>query len=73
MATKIELKVLNELLDLYEKSKTFLGENKNHQTFKVTLSKLFPKYEDDSEFELYKEINQNLNSLQKKGFINGQK
>ena len=69
MATKIELKVLNELLDLYEKSKTFLGENKNHQTFKVTLSKLFPKYEDDSEFELYKEINQNLNSLQKKGFI----
>lgn len=69
MATKIELKVLNELLDLYEKSKTFLGENKNHQTFKIIVSKLFPKYEDDSEFELYKEINQNLNSLQKKGFI----
>lgn len=69
MATKIELKVLNELLDLYEKSKTFLGENKNHQTFKVTVSKLFPKYEDDSEFELYKEINQNLDSLQKRGLI----
>lgn len=69
MATKIELKVLNELLDLYEKSKTFLGENKNHQTFKITVSKLFPKYEDDSEFELYKEINQNLDSLQKRGFI----
>lgn len=69
MATKIELKVLNELLDLYEKSKTFLGENKNHQTFKVSVSKLFPKYDDDSEFELYKEINQNLDLLQKKGFI----
>lgn len=69
MATKIELRVLKELLDLYEKSKTFLGENKNHQTFKIIVSKLFPKYEDDSEFELYKEINQNLNSLQKKGFI----
>lgn len=69
MATKIELKVLNELLDLYEKSKTFLGENKNHQTFKISVSKLFPKYDDDSEFELYKEINQNLDLLQKKGFI----
>ena len=69
MATKIELKVLNELLDLYEKSKTFLGKNKNHQTFKITVSNLFPKYEDDSEFELYKEINQNLVSLQKRGFI----
>ena len=69
MATKIELKVLNELLDLYEKSKTFLGENKNHQTFQVSISKLFPKYDDDSEFELYKEINQNLDALKKSGFI----
>lgn len=69
MATKIELKVLNELLDLYEKSKTFLGENKNHQTFKITVSKLFPKYDDDSEYELYKEINQNLDTLKKKRFI----
>ena len=69
MATKIEIKVLNELLDAYEKSKTFLGENKNHQTFRVTVSKLFPKYDDDSEFSLYKEINQNLDSLKKRGFI----
>ena len=69
MATKIELKVLNKLLDLYEKSKTFLGENKNRQTFKVTVSKLFQKYDDDSEYELYKEINQNLDTLKKKGFI----
>ena len=69
MATRIELKVLNELLDLYEKSKTFLGENKNHQTFKVAVSKLFPKYDDDSEFELYKEINLNIDFLKKKGFI----
>ncbi|WP_407436285.1 Wadjet anti-phage system protein JetD domain-containing protein [Treponema sp.] len=69
MATRIELKVLNELLDLYEKSKTFLGENKNHQTFKITVSKLFPKYDDDSEFALYKDINQNLDTIRGKGFI----
>ena len=69
MATRIELKVLNELLDLYEKSKTFLGKNKNHQTFKVTVSKLFPKYDDDSEFSVYKEINQSLDTIKKKGFI----
>ncbi len=69
MATKIEIKVLSELLDAYENSKTFLGENKNHQTFKVSISKLFPKYDDDSEFALYKEINQNLDAIKKKGFI----
>ncbi len=69
MATKIQIKVLSELLDAYEKSKSFIGENKNHQTFKVSVSKLFPKYDDDSEFAVYKDINQSLDTIKKMGFI----
>ena len=70
MATKIESKILNTLLDAYEKSKTFTGDNVNEQNFKIVTSKLFPKYDDDSEYALYKEINSNLSLLKTKGFIN---
>lgn len=69
MATKIESKILNSLLDSYEKSKTFIGENKNQQTFKISVARLFPKYDDDSDFAFYKEINTNLESLKIKGLI----
>ena len=69
MATKIESKILNSLLDSYEKSKTFIGENKNQQTFKISVARLFPKYDDDSDFAFYKEINTNLESLKRKELI----
>ena len=66
---KIETKILNTLLDLYERSKTFTGDNVNEQNFRVVTSKLFSKYDDDSEYALYKEINSNLLLLKTKGFI----
>ena len=69
MVNKIETKILNTLLDLYERSKTFTGDNVNEQNFRVSTSKLFPKYDDDSEYALYKEINSNLLLLKTKGFI----
>ena len=69
MVNKIEAKILNSLIDSYENSKTFLGENINQQSFKVVVSKLFPKYEDDSEYEIYKEINSILENLKQKKFI----
>lgn len=73
MANKIEQKLLNALLDSYEKSKTFIGENKNQQAFRIQISKLFPKYDDDSEYEFYKEINTALANLESKGFVKLQK
>ena len=73
MANKIEQKLLNALLDSYEKSKTFIGENKNQQAFRIQISKLFPKYDDDSEYEFYKEINTALANLETKGFVKLQK
>ena len=69
MVNKLEAKILNSLIDSYENSKTFLGENKNQQSFKVVVSKIFPKYEDDSEYEIYKEINSTLENLKQKKFI----
>lgn len=69
MVNKIESKILNTLLDSYEKSKTFTGDNVNEQNFRVVTSKLFSKYDDDSEYALYKEINSNLLLLKTKGFI----
>lgn len=69
MVNKIETKILNTLLDLYERSKTFTGDNVNEQNFRVVTSKLFSKYDDDSEYALYKEINSNLLLLKTKGFI----
>lgn len=69
MVNKIEAKILNTLLDSYEKSKTFTGDNVNEQNFRVVTSKLFPKYDDDSEYALYKEINSNLLLLKTKSFI----
>lgn len=69
MATKIESRILNALLDSYEKSRTFIGENKNQQTFKISVAKLFPRYDDDSDFAFYKEINTNLESLKAKELV----
>ena len=69
MATKIESRILNALLDSYEKSRTFIGENKNQQTFKISVAKLFPRYDDDSDFAFYKEINTNLESLKTKELV----
>ncbi|MBR4791917.1 MAG: hypothetical protein IK024_13595 [Treponema sp.] len=69
MANRIETKILNSLVDSFEKSKTFTGDNKNNQSFKIQISKLFPKYNDDAEYDFYKEVNTNLELLSRKGFI----
>ena len=42
--TKYESIILNALLDRYERSKSFIGDNKVNQQFTVKLVKLFEKY-----------------------------
>ena len=71
--TNIESKILNALLDLYEKSKTFSGENKIQQVFKVSISKLFPKYDDNAEYDFFADVNEKLSQLEQKNFISLQK
>ena len=69
----IESKILNTLLDQYEKSKTFSGENKVNQNFKIYIDKIFPKYNDNSEYDFYKELNTIVTELENKNFITVQK
>jgi len=70
---KIKSKILNTLIDLYEKSKTFMGDNKVRQSFSIKVSKLFPKYDDDSAFDFYTELNQVCTMLEEKNLVTLQK
>lgn len=70
---KIKSKILNTLIDLYEKSKTFTGDNKVRQSFSIKVSKLFPKYDDDSAFDFYTELNQICTMLEEKNLVTLQK
>ena len=41
---QIQKKVLQSLLDTYEKSKTFMETNKVNQSFGISVAKVFPRY-----------------------------
>ena len=70
----IKNKILNALLDIYESSKTYTGENKVNQVFSIKPSKIFKDYESDNanvddierfEYEVNKLACENLIDIQK--------
>ena len=61
--------ILGHLLDKYERSKTFIGDNKARQSFSVRLIKLFPKYGDEAEYELFQKLNEAVHDLAEMNFI----
>lgn len=66
---RIQQITINKLLDKYEKSKTFTGENQVNQSFERRVGELFPKYNDDAEYELFCDVNEALKELEKLGFV----
>ena len=50
--------ILNLLLDKYERSKSFTGDNKVEQRFSVKIATLFPKYGDEAEYDLFNALNE---------------
>ena len=66
---KYEKQILNALLDKYERSKSFIGTNQVTQRFTIQPESLFPKYKDDSEFELYCAVNESIDHLERQGYI----
>ncbi|MCR3955508.1 MAG: DUF2220 domain-containing protein [Gudongella sp.] len=69
MMGRYEKRILNELLDKYENSKSFKGTNKVNQRFKVRISNLFPRYEDHSDYDLFRAVNEEVDVLARKGFV----
>lgn len=65
----ISKKILNHLLDKYESSKSFNGENKVSQTFSVAPGGLFKKYMDDAEYDYFIEINECISRLKERHFV----
>ncbi|MDE7187277.1 MAG: hypothetical protein K2O13_07200, partial [Lachnospiraceae bacterium] len=66
---KEQRKVLEYLLDSYERSKTFRGENQVSQSFAVSVGKLFPRYYDDAEYDEFCRINEAMEELHTEGLV----
>ena len=67
--TKYEKQILNVLIDKYEGSKSFIGTNQVNQSFTCKLDQLFPKYKDDSEYDLFCAVNESVDALVEEGFV----
>lgn len=58
-----EKNILETLIDKYEKSKSFIRENKVSQSFSIKLETQFPKYADDAEYDIFLQINEVIQNL----------
>ena len=62
-------KVLEQLLDSYERSRTFRGDNQVNQSFSVSIGKVFPKYNDDAEYDYFCQMNESMEELCAEGLV----
>lgn len=69
MISKYEKEIINKLLDKYEKSKSFVGENKVNQRFNVKIYLVFPRYTDHSNYEIFQAVNEAVDTLVRASFI----
>jgi hypothetical protein len=69
MISNFEKEIINRLIDKYEKSKSFTGDNKVIQRFTMKIPSLFPKYNDHSEYELFVALNDSIDTLVKKSYV----
>lgn len=68
-----EKNILETLIDKYEKSKSFIGENKVSQSFSIKLETQFPKYADDAEYDIFLQINEVIQNLLDRKYITASK
>ena len=69
MMSKYDKTILHTLLDKYEKSKSFSGENKVRQKFVVKVTSLFPQYVNHANFEVFQTVNEAVDGLARKKLI----
>lgn len=61
--------IISRLLDKYEASKSFIGNNVNKQSFVLHLDKEFPEYVNDSKISEIQSINKDIDLLSEQDFI----
>ncbi len=61
--------LLNALLDKYESSKSFIGENKVRQRFQIKIGDLYPDYLDHANYEVFQSVNEAVDLLSRKELI----
>ena len=67
---KYQEKTLRLLLDQYERSKTYTGENRRRQSFSAAPEKIFPKYADSfADVEEIADFERDMQELSTKGLV----
>lgn len=66
---KYEIKILNALLDQYERSKSFTGSNINKQSFNKKIVDLFPEYEDEAKYDVFSSVNEQISDIEKRDLV----
>ena len=66
---RYEKAILETILDKYERSRSFTGDNKKEQRFSVKLTKMFPKYGDEAEYDLLTSLNSAVDELESAGLV----
>ncbi len=66
---KYNADILNKLIDKFERSKSFLGQNTIGQSFTIKPTDICSKYMDESEYENFKAVNDSIAELQSLGFV----
>ena len=61
---KYERVILNVLLDQYERSKSFIGANKQNQSFSKKIEDLFPDYADAAQYDVFSSVNEQVQNLE---------
>ncbi len=69
MTDPIVDRLLNALLDKYENSKSFIGENKVRQRFLIRIGELYPDYLDHANYEIFQSVNDAVDLLAKKKLV----
>ena len=67
--TKEQKKILNVLVDKYERSATFRGESRVNQSFFLKPEAVFPKYADEREYDFFTVLNQDIRVLRDMGYV----
>ena len=67
--SKEQKKILNTLIDKYERSASFRGENKNIQHFYIKPEEVYSKYLDEREYDFFARLTQDIRDMSTKGYI----